>query len=212
MTFAAVDAVGHPGTTLRRRAARAARRPGARCAFTLFELLLVIVISALVAGLAVPALMRTLRGERLRAAARAVVTSHRLARATAALRAEAVELRLDPIQRRIEVSRRAPPEPAADGTSAAEAAPDEQTGVPAALQRDARVIESRRAWSAEVSLIRVDVRDETLEGNDPVLIPYRPGGDCPAYAVFLNDDRGDRAIVRVDPVTGKARVEYERNP
>jgi len=207
------------GAAERPRGGSGGGRVSSRRAFTLLELLLVLVISGIVAGLAVPALMRTLRGERLRAAARAVAASHRLARATAALRAEPVELRLDPRKRRVEVARRAPapaesgeenPDAAAPPPDAA--APDDAPAGGAARDGGAVVLEALREWSADVRLVRLEIGGDTLEADAPATIPYRPGGDCPAYAVVLEDDRGDRATIRVDPIAGKAQVQYERNP
>lgn len=202
MTWVGAKLGGAAGAADRPRGGSGARRIASRRAFTLIELLLVLVITGILAGLAVPALMRTLRGERLRAAARAVAASHRLARATAALRAEPVELRLDPQQRRVEVTRRT----AAPPTAGEEDAQDDAPAVVAVG------LEARREWSDDVRLVRVNIAEQTLEGDAPAVIPYRPGGDSPAFTAVLEDDRGDRAIVRVDPITGKAQVQYERNP
>lgn len=190
-----------------RRARAGVGNADRRAGFTLFELLLVVAISAILAGLAVPALMRSLRGEQLRAAARAIVASHRLARATAALQAADVELRLDPERRHVLVVRRTPAKEAAEakvpGDAAATTSPTEDE--PARRER----VEARREWSATVKLVRVEIGDDLFEGAAPRTIPYRPGGASPPFAIHLEDERADRAVIRVDPVTGRARVDYE---
>ncbi len=178
-----------------------------RAAFTLIEILLVVAISLIAAGIAVPALMRTLRGERLRAAARAVATSHRLARATAALRAEEVELRLEPAARRGAVLRRAAsPTPAAANTDAPEIpAPNGSASPPPGA-----AIEAFREWTDDVRLLKIEVEDAAFEDGETRSIRYAPGGRCVNYTAHFEDARGDRAVVRVDAVTGKARMDYER--
>lgn len=66
-----------------------------RRAFTVIELLLVVVIIGMMTAIAIPNFVKSLHGNRLRTAARTVVSAGRYARSMAVLRQRVVELRFD---------------------------------------------------------------------------------------------------------------------
>jgi len=66
-----------------------------RRAFTIIELLLVIVIIGIITAITIPNFIKSIRGNRLRAAGRTVVSAGRYARSMAVLQQRAVDLRFD---------------------------------------------------------------------------------------------------------------------
>ncbi|MFH0954390.1 MAG: prepilin-type N-terminal cleavage/methylation domain-containing protein [Verrucomicrobiota bacterium] len=185
--------------------------------FTLIELLLVIVITLLASALAVPSFIRSYRGAKLRTSARAVVMSHRYARGMAVLKQVPVAILFDVEKQELEI------------VSVAAATPDdrqmfldqraERTGVES-VDKAAGEEQAKAAPSAVSSeLIRplaegVKIADfESGKAEQEIKgiywVNYQPNGMCDPYTVTLRDEYNKQATVTVDPLSGKAKVEYD---
>ena len=189
-------------------------------AFTLIELLLVIVIMMLAAALAVPSFIRSYRGAKLRTSARAVVMSHRYARGMAVLKQIDVAVLYDAKKNTIEVvsvtdaaaarnhgqvseARAQQAEEAAKATPAADgAAPAPQTagGVLSELLRPL-------ADGVHISNFESDKVEQEKDGI--YWVNYYRNGMCDPYSIEIEDEYHKSATVTVDPLSGKAKVDYD---
>lgn len=199
------------------------RRPR-RDAFTLVEVLMVAAIIAVVAAITVPMFVRSIHGNRLRAASRTVVMAGRYARNMAILSQREMALVFDldgavvavhPVPTsfvdaggagEVDAAAPAPGGRAApvigDATAAAPA--DDGPTLPAGL------------GAAEITrpLDRVAIdyveKPETEEriGEGRCTVVYRSNGTCMPYTIRLADERGEAVTVTVDMLAG---AETERS-
>jgi prepilin-type N-terminal cleavage/methylation domain-containing protein len=170
--------------------------------FTLVELLLVIAIISIVTAVTIPTMVKSIRGNRLRTAARSVVMAGRYARSMALLTQQEWALRFDLNAGKISVGRAgrvARPEPEGGADSGwsdmrtAETPPPEQTVsiVAAGPDEIVRVLD-------RVSLKSVEIKDfdNYTEGEASVL--YWSNGRCVPYKVKIADEQGGAVTVDVD--------------
>lgn len=161
-------------------------------------------------ALAVPSFIRSFRGAKLRSAARAVVMSHRYARAMAVLKQTDAAILFDGKIGEIEVvsvknSAEAERNKFLDNRSGAAAG-----GSAGADAGSASVVsEVRRRIPEGVQIERVESRTVKQEKDGLYWVRYYSNGMCDDYSVRLSDENQKRAIVRVDPISGKVAVEYE---
>jgi len=166
--------------------------------FTLVELLLVLAIIGIVTAVTMPTFVRSLRGNRLRAAARTVAAAGRYARSFAVLRQENMLMRIDLDAGRIVVTpapRFAPERikaPSAEDLLEDEApAGDAGTGSGSTLDRlldRVRVVQVERAAAG------------TARAGS-VAITYSSNGTCEPYSVMISDDRDERILISVDALS-----------
>jgi prepilin-type N-terminal cleavage/methylation domain-containing protein len=179
--------------------------------FTLLEVLLVVVILLITSALAVPSFIRSFRGAKLRSAARAVVMSHRYARAMAVLKQTEAAILYDSKMGEIEI---------VSVKSSAESERnkflDNRSGLgpaagAAATDSGAQSIvsEIRRRVPEGVKIERVESRVAKQEKDGLYWVRYYSNGMCDDYDVKLVDENQKRAVVKVDPISGKVGVEYE---
>ena len=186
--------------------------PG-RGGFTLLELLLVVAIMLIAAGLSIPSFMRSYRGAALRTSARAVVMSHRYARAMAVLKQTDVAILFDSKKNTMEI---------VSVTSASEDdrnmfldARDGQTGVQQVDDQAAPAAagpvstEHVRALEQGVRIGRFESPKVVREKDGLYWVRYYSSGMCDEYSVELVDEYNKSATVKVDSISGKAKVEYD---
>jgi prepilin-type N-terminal cleavage/methylation domain-containing protein len=179
----------------------------ARRAFTLIELLLVAAIIAISVGLALPRFAQSFQGAKLRTAGRALVMTHRLARARAVLEQRHFALLFDLVQGDLSLVAIVP---AGGGAAEDRFFPEEaETGIRQGA--GAMVIEPRETRRLPDGIRMTDFESDGADQavDDLYWINYYPNGMCDEYAVNIEDERGRRRTLRVDPISGRVEVEDE---
>jgi type II secretion system protein H len=190
-------------------------RPG----FTLIELLLVIVIMMLAAAMAVPSFVRSYRGAKLRTSARAVVMSHRYARGMAVLKQVEVAVLYDAKKNTIEIVSvtdsaaarnhdQVSEARAQQAEDAAKANPDDGTK-PVAQTAGGVSSELIRPLADGVHISNFESHKVEQEKDGIYWVNYYRNGMCDPYSLELQDEYHKSATVTVDPLSGKAKVEYD---
>lgn len=140
----------------------------ARRGFSLMEVLLVVVIMGIAMGIAMPAMVRSIAGNRLRTAGRALISSARYARSMSILHQVPLSLRFNLDQGGIEVTS---PDPATQGQN--------------------RVMEGVRLQS-----LQIEDQDAVSEGL--IEIQFSRNGTCRPFTVTLTDNSGNTMTIQVD--------------
>jgi prepilin-type N-terminal cleavage/methylation domain-containing protein len=189
-----------------------------RHAFTLIELLMVIVIMMLAAAMAVPSFIRSYRGAKLRASARAVVMSHRYARGMAVLKQVHVAALFDAKKNTIEIVS-VTDESAVrhhdkvfeerDKQAAEEAGATPGEEIKPAVQASGVVQELVRPLADGVKIARFESEKVEQEKDGIYWVNYYRNGMCDPYSIELRDEHNRSATLTVDPLSGKAKVEYD---
>jgi prepilin-type N-terminal cleavage/methylation domain-containing protein len=199
--------------------------------FTLVELLLVLAIIGIVAAVTLPNLVRSIRGNRLRFAARSVVMAGRYARSMAVMKQMEMALRLDLDGGRLSVAsvEFGPPveesaseslEEEADGEGIAASVAGAQAGTVVGGLKKTKPAAARPAVVKSVELARsldqVSIKRVEVEGVEEELftkgtcsVVYRTNGTCTPYQVDLEDESGARMTIRVDSLSS---AEAEAQP
>jgi len=178
--------------------------------FTLLEILLVVVIMGIAAAVAVPAFSRSFRGAKLRASVRAVLTLHRNAQSKAVLGQRYMAILFDERKGTLEMVDQGQPGRKTDSFFG-------EVGGPAAGAADGG---GEASADPKVSMQSVLVRKleegvtiRSFRGGQAIedlyYVSYYPNGMCEAYEIEIGDEENRTARIRVDPVTGKAKVKRE---
>jgi prepilin-type N-terminal cleavage/methylation domain-containing protein len=166
-----------------------------RAGFTLIEIVLVVVIIGIAAAVAVPAFAKSFRGAKLRASTRLALGMHRNAQTKAVLGQRYVAILFDEVKGTLELVDQG------------------QTG----QKKDAFFedvgggSEAPVPQSMLVRKLEEGVKIVSFEGGKEVdgiyYVRYYPNGMCDAFELELGDDENRSARIKVDAVTGKAKVE-----
>lgn len=205
------------------RMARDARMTSStmRRAFTLIELLLVLAIIAVVTAVTLPSFVRSIRGNRLRAAAGQIVHAGRYARTMAVMRQREMQLVLNLKSGIIRVTEGSAPLPdeeepedeearrnAAQNSMGAEDEEREESPPPPSGPMDV---------SVQRKLDKVRIQSVEIEGIDDVFtdgqcsITYRSNGTCRPYEVKIVDEFDAAVTITVDALSG-AETEQDELP
>jgi prepilin-type N-terminal cleavage/methylation domain-containing protein len=199
--------------------------PTGNASFTLIELVLVVAVIGIVAAVTMPAFVRSIRGNRLRMAARTVIMAGRYARNMAILNQREMLVELSPESSRVAVRSVRVPEPGAGGEfPASDLGPDDEPHWLAEKNRDEQADEDEddtpvgvdRAEIVRVldgaRIVEIEIRNEAGEDDEQPAggtrrVLYASNGLCTPYSVTIADDRGETIVVKVDRL---GSVETER--
>ena len=196
------------------------RRSNSRFAgFTLIEMMLIVVIMLLASAMAIPSFVRSYRGAKLRTAARTVVMVHRHARSMAVLGQKEVGVLFDIVRQQVEVVSVASGVSAGDKSMFLEQSPEREAAsaiqagekpadeVPAAKPSVVSELTRKLPDGIKIDSFESEKVDQEVDGI--YWITYSANGMSDPYTIRLVDDNGKAAVVEVDPISGKAKVEYE---
>ena len=200
------------------RARQAGGRRIRRCGFSLIEILVVVFITLIVAGLAAPSFSRALKGQRLRTSARYVVTAHKYARNMAVLRQQPMALVIDRMGGDLEVVsvsdraglsarggfleerqrlRREPADASRPGTDG-----DASKAPPARME----TIDARNL-GREVRISDFESEGDYYHRDGVYWVNYYPSGMSDGFRLRLEDDSRNGLTIVADPISGGAEVQ-----
>jgi prepilin-type N-terminal cleavage/methylation domain-containing protein len=188
-------------------------------AFSMIELLLVVAISLIAAGIAIPLFARSFQGSQLRTSARSVVMAAKYARSMAVLQQKQMAILFDRVKGNLEIismadrrsmslrndfldgrNTRATDELLATGEAGEEGA------APAAAPIASELV---KALGRDVKITGFDSdrADQVLDGI--YWVNYYPNGMSDGFEIELTDRDGRRARIEVDSISGSAKVKLE---
>lgn len=187
------------------------KRRTIRGGFTLLEILLVVVIVGIAAAVAVPTFARSFRGAKLRTSTRTVLGMHRNAQTKAVLGQRYMAILFDERKGTLELVEQGGADPKKDSFfgevgGAGGAMGDMATGGEQSSPSAAPPAQGVRKLEEGVRIL-------SFKGGQAIedlhYVNYYPNGMCEAYEIQIGDDQNHTARIRVDPVTGKAKVAHD---
>lgn len=194
----------------------ARRHRRAHGGFTLLEILLVVVIVGVAAAVAMPMFARSFRGAKLRNSVRLVLTVHRHAQTKAVLGQRYTAILFDTRKGTLEMVDQGQAGEKKDlffGTVGTESgAPPAQMGA-VTTGAEAQAGETPDLKPVLERRLEEGVTIRSFRGGQDIedihYVSYYPNGMCEAYQLELGDDEGRTVRIRVDAVTGKAKVDRD---
>lgn len=189
---------------------------GSPSGFTLIEIILVVVISLILLGVALPNFSHTYKGAKLRTAARTVDRMGRYARSTAIMREETMVLVLN--HETMELYLGAETAASTTSTNAADGEldqdvlkrlgyveGDDSSGDAGGIEKE---IHRFLPEGLEVADFEQEARDENEFYEDLYLIRYYSNGRSDWFILKLEDQRGLGVKLENDSISGKIRSEF----
>ena len=180
--------------------------------------MVVVVIVAIATGIAIPAFVGSFRGAKLKVATRSVTMATRLARSTAVLQNQQMAILFFPDHGEIELVRlktklghgqQSMFMEGRDTRRVEGMIDDEAQGDPSAALGG---VESEMVRplpdGVRIAEVRVQRADNELKGA--YWVNFYPNGMSDKYELVLADDTDRRATVKVNPISGKVSISYER--
>ena len=199
------------------------RRQNAGAGFTLIEIMMVAVIIAVAAAVAVPMFARSFQGSKLRLSVRTVLMVHRNAQAKAVLGQRYMAVLFDERKGTLEMVDQGQPGAKEDsffGTVGGATPPGGVMGAvtsgaeePPPPGEEAEVPEGGEGPGLNAVMVRKledGVKIVSFQGgreiDDLHYVSYFPNGMCESYEIEIGDGENRSTSIRVDAVTGKAKV------
>lgn len=192
--------------------------PRGRRGFTLIEVLVVVVIAALVTGIALPGFVRSMRGAELRAASRTILMSHKYARSTAVLRQTSMAMLLDSEAGVVEIVRMNAPQSAdrdkfldarqtrtVDAAIGGGAAPAADTEEKPTIETD---VVRKLGREVKIDSFRSEKGGQVARGV--YWIMYHPNGMSDGFELTLTDKDSRAVTITSDAISGKVEAEFGR--
>lgn len=188
-----------------------------RSGFTLMEVLLVVAIMLIVAGMALPRFMGSYQGAKLRSSMRTVVMANRYARGMAVLNQKHTAILFDTAKSELEIVSME----SALGQAGQSRFLDQHTAnlgfekdddsPPEAVESAPISVgtELTRGMAEGIRIDWVEVKDAEQEHDGIYWVNYFPNGMCDKFSLRLVDEQDLSAVLYVDPLSGSAKVEYE---
>ncbi|MFH0907308.1 MAG: prepilin-type N-terminal cleavage/methylation domain-containing protein [bacterium] len=193
------------------------RRSPGEGGFTLIEILLVVVITAITSVMAIAAFSGSFQSAQLRSACKAVVMSHKYARSMAVLDQKQMAMLVDTKAREIEIVTLAGLTGASDRdrfldsrSSRAATQLIEGREEPARTAGGPIASDLVREFPRDIQIESFKSRDEDQSYEGVYWVTYYPNGMSDGFTITLVDKHGKRATVTVDPISGMPEVENER--
>lgn len=179
---------------------------------------MVLAIMGIMTIVAMPSLVKSIRGNRLRVGTRTIVMAANYARTSAILRNQEMKLTLDKENNQVSVDplRSAPPALPGDqlltadepvttpGPSTDSDAPAEPQGIVVPFSSITRKLDAVQIESYTVDGKRGGTKDDTA------IVVYQSNGRCTPFEVNVADEFGSRMIVTVDAI-GSVKVVQKGN-
>ena len=181
-----------------------------RSGFTLIEVLLVMSIIAVISAITIPTFVRSMRGNRLRVAARSIVMAGRYARSMAVLqqRDMAVRFKVGGSEFSVVAAgavaavRRAEEEAGEDGeTPVVLPDIDHDAGESPPPAASAGVLVTRTLDKVVITRVEIRAEERVYEDGEAVAV-YGRNGICVPYDVTVTDEEGESILVKVDMLGG----------
>jgi len=168
-----------------------------RAAYTMIELMLVVMIILLSSMIAIPSFVRSFRGARLRASARSVVMTHRHARSLAVLHQKHVAILFDTEKNLLELV-----VAKSSGGQASQFRFLDHAG-PAGGGESVNVeAESLRYLAQNIRMTEFVLGEEDQDIDGIYYVNYYPSGGCDKFSFRLVDERGRHVRIKADPHSG----------
>ncbi len=181
--------------------------------FTLIEVILVLVVVVIIAGIAVPYFAGSYRGIKLRSSSRTINRMARYARSMAIMREETLTVAIN--HETMEIFLGGVPAAAtneADGEldqgvlkRLGYVDGDEESSSPAGIEKE---VHRFLPDGLTVRDFNKDWTDEDDEHPDFYLINFYPNGQCDWFELELEDNRGKGVQLENDPISGKITFEF----
>lgn len=191
-----------------------------RRGFSLVEIMVVVIIMTIAAGVALPTFVGSFRGAKLRVAARTLSMASRYARSTAVLQSQHMAMLLFTDHGEIELVRL---ETRADrseqamflegrGDRRVDGLIDRRGGSEERGPETSMPTASVRKLPDGIRIVHVETGPK-LRGSGGLdgayWISFYPNGMTERFAITLEDDAGRQAVVSIDPISGRMNILYD---